>query len=193
MQKIIFFVICVFFLGCTDPMECSESNRYVGINVISTDNIDSIHFFINKRKICSASQVMMLCKESSKTNEMYAVDGDEEKNRCVGEDYLEWRVYHCYVGEIFGVDDVDSSALGIDLFTSANKISINFPQFVMGGLYINVISVGDTAKWFGYDENPVKPYFDDFKAPSLSTRKGCSDGFCLATIPMPQRDVCHDK
>lgn len=37
------------------------------------------------------------------------------------------------------------------------------------------------------------PFSDNFKSPASSNRVGCYDGYCVAMLPMVDKDVCYDK
>ena len=70
---------------------------------------------------------------------------------------------------------------------------INTSQVILGGRHINIIPETDTTKWFGYDQNPIRPYFDEFNTPALSMRMGCNDNYCMVALPMTQKEICRDK
>jgi hypothetical protein len=200
MRKVLFFLIIfgIVFVGCYEgDIECSSSDHYVSLDVFTTDNIDSIHFYINKKQVCYGNvgtyHEMIICDDTLATGYMVAVNDVENANKCVGTEKIIWRVFHCFVGGIPGVDDDNAGVLDLELFDSVNKMHINFSRITLGGLYVNIIPEKDTTKWFGYTDNPVRPFFSEFNAPSVSTRMGCYNGYCIATSPMTERDVCCDK
>ena len=89
--------------------------------------------------------------------------------------------------------DFDSSKMSIEVFIKGDINNIETDFTVIGGNYINVIPEQDTAEGFGYEENPIRPFFDVFDSPASSNRAGCYDGYCVATVPIVEEEYCYDK
>ena len=197
MRKILtFFLISAgtLFWGCYEgDLECSESSHFVSLDVITTNNTDSVRFYINNMQVCYGNvgtyHEMTICDDSLATGYMVAVN-DVENVKCVESEKKIWQVFHCFIGEL---SDVNADVLDLELFDSTNLENVSFSRIALGGLYINIIPEQDTAKWFGYKDNPIRPYFSEFNAPSVSTRMGCFDGYCIAALPMTEKKICWDK
>ena len=180
-KVIIFFVIVLIsllFFGCYEGVktECYDSNRYVFLKIISMTDIDSVHFFLNNRRVCvvGLSENKYQCDDSTlKVSE----------NDCPV-----WNVFSCGLGPLENVD-FDSSKMSIEVFIKGdiNRIETDFT--VMGGNNINVIPEQDSTKWFSYKENPLGQIYG---SPQLSNRVGCYDGYCVATLPIVKEEFCYD-
>ena len=172
---------CGLFCGCYEGIEtkCYDSNRYVFLKIISMTDIDSVHFFLNTRRVCvvGLSENKYQCDDSTlKVSE----------NDCPV-----WNVFSCGLGPLENVD-FDSSKMSIEIFIKGDINNIETDFTVIGGNYINVIPEQDTAEWFGYEENPIRPFFDVFDSPASSNRGGCYDGYCVATLPIVKEEFCYD-
>ena len=79
------------------------------------------------------------------------------------------------------------------MFDGSQEKIISIDKPFSSNNMINIIPESDTAEWFGYKENPIRPFFDVFDSPASSNRAGCYDGYCVATLPMADNDFCYDK
>ena len=186
---ILFFMVIGVFLGCpTEELECTDSNNFVNLNVLTTDNVDSIHFNIG------VFHNILICEDSSAKGYLSAIMADDAPDECdTPNKKLIWKGFHCFIGNSSDHVDIDSSILSLEIFSSAGSSMINTSQVILGGRHINIIPETDTTKWFGYDQNPIRPYFDEFNTPALSMRMGCNNNYCMAALPMTQKEICRDK
>ena len=196
---ILFFMVIGVFLGCpTEELECTDSNNFVNLNVLTTDNVDSIHFFLNKKQVCHSNigvfHNILICEDSSAKGYLSAIMADDAPDECdTPNKKLIWKGFHCFIGNSSDHVDIDSSILSLEIFSSAGSSMINTSQVILGGRHINIIPETDTTKWFGHDQNPIRPYFDEFNTPALSMRMGCNNNYCMAALPMTQKEICRDK
>lgn len=52
----------------------------------------------------------------------------------------------------------------------------------------------DSAQWLNHTHNVVDDVFFAYLDLAGSWLwEGCSDGFCVATIPMREKEACYDK
>ena len=78
---ILFFMVIGVFLGCpTEELECTDSNNFVNLNVLTTDNVDSIHFFLNKKQVYNIDIVflnnILIYEDSTEKGYMSAIMAD---------------------------------------------------------------------------------------------------------------------
>lgn len=200
MWKILWFILALILcsiLGCYpngDGMECFGKDRYASLNFLTTTPVDSVQFYLDEQRICYGDvghyYKLVVCK-SLTTDADVASDFFSEK--CMAsEKEKTWTIFHCYVGEPFDGVVVSSKELRVKVF-STNREKIDIPLGSLGGLITNVFPERDSAEWFGYRDNPIRPFLDDFYSPALSMRKGCFNGFCVASLPMADEEVCYDK
>lgn len=190
--------ICGLFGGCYDgEMECYDSNRFVSLNFLTTDEFDSIQLYLNEKHICYGDvgvyYEQIICQDTGRFL-VATVVSEADVDKCVlSEENPIWYGFHCFVGKPSDGIDVNSAKIRAQIFYKDEKSWIETPLNTWGGNYVNVIAESDTTRWFTYDKNPVRPYFDDYDSPSSSNRVGCYDGYCVATLPMADKDVCYDK
>lgn len=193
-------VSCV--LGCyEDDGICYDSKRFVSLSIVSTSNIDSVQFFLNNQRICIGNtgidQKMVICKDKSRETSdamILMLLSEVDLNNCDrSEEYPMWTGFDCLVNGAFDTVKVDSSKLGVNVFSNGRKTIIETDFVVSGGLQVNVISEQDTTRWFGYKENPAIPQHEAFENPAKSNRNGCFEGYCVATFPIARKEVCYDK
>ncbi|WP_295070956.1 hypothetical protein [uncultured Fibrobacter sp.] len=193
-------VSCV--LGCyEDDGICYDSKRFVSLSIVSTSNIDSVQFFLNNQRICIGNtgidQKMVICKDKSRETSdamILMLLSEVDLNNCDrSEEYPMWTGFDCLVNGAFDTVKVDSSKLGVNVFSNGRKTIIETDFVVSGGLQVNVIPEQDTTRWFGYKENPAIPQHEAFENPAKSNRNGCFEGYCVATFPIARKEVCYDK
>ncbi|MBQ3778501.1 MAG: hypothetical protein II835_10585 [Fibrobacter sp.] len=190
------------FWGCyEDDGICYDSKRFVSLSIVSTSNIDSVQFFLNNQRICIGNtgidQKMVICKDKSRETSdamILMLLSEVDLNNCdLSEEYPMWTGFDCLVNGAFDTVKVDSSKLGVNVFSNGRKTIIETDFVVSGGLQVNVIPEQDTTRWFGYKENPAIPQHEAFENPTKSNRNGCFEGYCVATFPIVRKEVCYDK
>ena len=198
--SIFFVLLFIFFDGCFDEKsECTDSERFVGLSILSSSDIDSVQFYLNYRRVCYGStglrQKMVICKDSTerKYAKLMLLAEVNMENCMVSEDNAIWYGFDCLVGGGADSIDVDSSELSVKFFWGDKEKEIKTDLFVMGGSLINIVPEKDTAKWFSYQENPARPKHESFESPAKSDRMGCFDDFCFAKIPMEEKEFCYSN
>ncbi|MBR6449451.1 MAG: hypothetical protein IKS96_05845 [Fibrobacter sp.] len=138
-----------------------------------------------------------MCKDKSqKTSDVMKLMllSEVDLNTCdSSEEYPVWTGFDCLVNGSFDTVKVDSSKLRVNIFYKGHQSKIETDFVVMGGMQVNVIPEQDTTRWFGYKENPAIPQHEAFESPAKSNRKGCFEGYCVATFPIARKEVCYDK
>ena len=134
MQKIssiLFFMVISSLLGCqTEELECTDSNHFISLNVLTADNVDSIHFLLNNRNICHGNvgnfYNLLICGDSSVNGYLSAIEIDDPSKKCeISDKKTIWKNFHCFIGNSSDEIDVDSSALSLEIFTATEKSTIN--------------------------------------------------------------------
>lgn len=201
LSKIFFILttaICGLFCGCYDgETECYDSSQFVSLNFLTTDEFDSIQLYLNEKHICYGDVGVYYEQIICQNSEWFltaSIASEADIDKCVlSEKNPIWYGFHCFVGMPSDGIGVNSAKIRAQIFYKDENNWIEIPLNAWGGNYVNVIAESDTAQWFAYDENPVRPYFDDYDSPASSNRAGCYDGYCVATLPMTDKDVCYDK
>ena len=188
--------ICGLFCGCYDgEIECYDSREYLIVNILSATNIDSAMISINESQKCYLNEIRLYAKLES---EEFFYDEGVNKNvtdieRCDSvEKCFFWKSAGCILGHSDKID-IDTNYISILLFDGSQEKIINIDKPFSGRNIINIIPESDTAEWFGYKENPIRPLFDVFDSPASSNRAGCYDGYCVATVPIVEEEYCYDK
>ena len=192
-------VISGLFCGCYDgETECFGSSQFVSLNFLTTGKLDSVHFYLNEDRVCEGNigvyYDQILCYQDSNAflTAMIATESDTDK--CILSDEKSiWKAVHCFVGKPSDGVNVGSAKIWLRIFYKNESSRVELPLESFGGSNVNIIAEHDTISWFAYDENPIRPYFDDYESPAASNRVGCHDGYCIATLPMADKDVCYDK
>lgn len=104
-----------------------------------------------------------------------------------------WFAFHCFLGRPKDKINVSSVHLDMRIFNKGNEKEIYVNSTFDGGFAINIIPVQDTAIWFSYTDNPIRPFFSYFNAPASSKRIGCFDGYCVAFLPIVEKEYCFVK
>lgn len=110
-------------------------------------------------------------------------------NCVVSQAYPIWNGFFCEVGPF---DDVElgKSKLSLQVFSDEKEVRIETDYVVAGGYNVNIIPEQDSSMWFSYKENPLD-LIDN--VPDRTTRNGCYDGYCVATLPIVKEKFCYDK
>ena len=120
--SILFFMVIGILLGCpTEELECTDSNNFVSLNVLTTDNVDSIHFFLNKKQVCHSNigvfHNILICEDSSAKGYLSAIMADDAPDECdTPNKKLIWKGFHCFIGNSSDHVDIDSSILSLEIF-----------------------------------------------------------------------------
>ena len=191
--------ICGIFLGCYydgADVECFDTKEYISIHILSTTKIDSADMYLSGEQVCHIKRVYTFVKPA---NEMYFSDKDLHKV-LTGEDLCDsleecpsWYDLGCYLRKPPNKIRTQDTLVSMHLFEGLQRKEQNITIPAIGGNNINVISEQDTAIWFGYKDNPMIPFSGDFRAPASSNRVGCYDGYCVATLPIEDKEYCYDK
>lgn len=204
MQKIskIFLVlataICGLFCGCYEgvDVECFDSKEYISIHILSTTKIDSADIYLNGEQVCHINNAYHFVKPASKE---YFYDKDFHKV-LTGEDLCDslekcpsWYNLDCYLRKPPDKIRTQDTIVSMHLFEGLQKKEQNIIIPAMGGNNINVISEQDSVIWFGYKDNPMISFSEDFRSPASSNRAGCYDGYCVATLPIVEEEYCYDE
>ena len=188
--------ICGLFCGCYDgETECFDTREYLIINVLSATNIDSAIININGSQKCYLNEIRLYVKREDEI--FFYDDGINKKvvdiEHCdSAEKCLSWQSAGCILGHSDKID-VNANYVSVLLFDGLQEKNINIDKPLSGKKIINIIPASDTAEWFGYKENPIRPFFDVFDSPASSNRGGCYDGYCVATLPIVKEEFCYDK
>lgn len=199
--RFIFFLLFLILLGCVpygEEQECFDVDRFVSLNFLTTDNIDSIHFYLNNQQVCYGNMgsfhETLICKKSSENEYLSAEKVGENVGQCdTSANEPIWKGFHCFLGKPSDKIKIDSFNIDLKIYNPEGSAKIKIAQILSGGNIINIVSDRDSLQWFGYDDNPIRPFFDEFNSPSSSKRMGCFDGYCVATLPMVEKEVCYDK
>ena len=104
--------ICGLFGGCYDgEMECYDSNRFVSLNFLTTDEFDSIQLYLNEKHICYGDvgvyYEQIICQDTGRFL-VATVVSEADVDKCI--DQLKKSLL-----EELGKDDVDIAVLAIHL------------------------------------------------------------------------------
>lgn len=198
MSWLLLSLVLCSILGCYpdgESMECFAAERYISLNFLTTSQVDSVQFYLGEQRICNENvgryHKIVVCK-SSTTDDASADSGYFSERCMLSEKEKVWTIFHCYVGEPSDGVDVNSGKLSVVVFSETLE-RVDVSQGSFGGQIINIFPEQDSTEWYGYKDNPIRPFFDDFNSPTISMRKGCFNEFCVASLPMVDKEVCYEK
>ena len=81
------------------------------------------------------------------------------------------------------------------ILLSESKVEMNAVQIKINTSTQIFESIKEISSLAGNElgDEEILSYFDDYESPAASNRVGCHDGYCIATLPMADKDVCYDK
>ena len=200
------------FWGCYDgETECFPPGARFYHN--STLDVDSVQFYLDDERICYEQLIVedgictncpkikgnlfenIMC-QNSVDDESYSFFsfGDEYINNCVAtEDFPIWRAFDCSINEKLYKKSIDSLKLTMHVFLKNESKKIELGIKIADGNHYNIIAEQDTALWYSYTSVTMRDYFDYYGPASAWKRSGCYDGYCVAILPMAEKDVCYDE
>ena len=190
--------ICGLFCGCYDgETECYDSRKFVSLNFLTTDGFDSIYFYLNENRVCYENIGVyydwVLCRQDSNQFLTAMEVSESDISKCISSDEDPiWKGFHCFIGEPSDRVDVGIAKMRAQIFYKNEITWMETPLKSWGGDYVNIVAEHDTSRWFAYNDNPIRPYFDEFRSPASSNRAGCYDGYCVATLPIVKEEFCFD-
>ena len=205
--------ICGLFCGCyyDGETDCFPPGANFYLN--STSDVDSVRFYLNSERICYERLIIEdgLCTNCAKIkgnlfenircrtsaeDESYSFlsFGDEFIDSCVAsEEFPIWKTFDCRINEKMYKKTIGSSKLKVHVFSSNRSEEIEIGIKIADGNHYNIIAEQDTAAWYSYTAVTLRDYFDYYGPADAWERIGCFDGYCVARLPMVDKDVCYDK
>ena len=210
--KVLGLLYCMLvgiLLGCDyDGTECFPNLR---INFMSTSDVDSVQFYLNGEQVCFTRPVFdplcencadakggvvvghILCEFSRDEGYVYLSRDEESTKRCARSDGSAiWVTYECHINENNYGKPLDSLTLTLRILSKENT-DVRVMPLLQSGNHYNIIADKDTAQWYSYTKESMSDYFSYYGPPSTWQRIGCFDVFCIAKLPMSNKDVCYDK
>ena len=213
-SRFIYFSLFIVLLGCVpyeDPTECFPALR---INFKSTSDVDSVHFYLNNELVCFEKPIdfegrckncleakgfmteNVICATSAEDSNYIFMSRDAEKEKqCFqSENFLKWVDYECFVSEKHYRKSLDSLTFQAQIFSNESMKTIQPSIIFHSGNRYNIMLEQDSAQWLNHTHNVVDDVFFAYLDLAESWLwEGCSDGFCVATIPMREKEACYDK
>lgn len=226
LSKIFFILttaICGLFCGCHEGFEtrCYDSSQYVFFKIISTTDIDSVHFFLNNQRVCEVglSEKEYLCNDSTKKVPVYiqptseiVPDGcklqndmwicTEKKDGLSMMREFEYNADNCVVSDDYPVWNIFSCGLGplegVDFDSSKMSIEFFIKEKVNRLETEFVVMGGNNIKVIPEQDSAKWFSYKEnlldqiYDSPELSNRAGCYDGYCVTTLPIEKEEFCYD-
>ena len=192
-KLLILFISIVFFESCGEE----ESECFPGLraNYITTSDVDSVHFFLNNKRICENynyenddegfllySILYRTIIDGNDTTLIAHNDNDISK-WSLSQNALIWKYYECIVDRR---DDIDSSKITLVIYSNKgiNELKTDY-NFVSGNKY-NIIAIQDTTEWYSYSDS-----FLSADPPETWEREECHIGHCFARKKI--KEICFEK
>ncbi len=216
MRKKVFFLLFVavaVLLGCNSYDGKYECFPNIRINYMTRSDVDSVQIYLNDTRICYEKPVVVggkcencseakggfleeqiLCKTSK--DEGYVFLSREKKNieQCVQSENINvWVVYECVLNEKNYGKSLDLLSLKLIDFSQKEENVVHVGVDLRSGNHYNVMPEQDTTEWYSYTQNSMRNYYDYYGPQEAWQRIGCFNGFCVASLPMVDKEVCYDK
>ena len=216
MRKVSYFLLLVViatFVGCNSYDEKYECFPDVRINYMTRSDVDSVHIYLNGSRVCYEKSVMVdgrcencpeakggfgdeqiLCKTSKDEGFVFLSREKNNLERCVQSESLDiWVVYECELNENSYGKSLDLLLLSLIIFSQKEEKTVQVSADLHSGNHYNIMLEQDTIKWYGYTHDSMRDYFDYYGPPEAWQRMGCSEGYCVASLPMVDKEVCYEK
>ena len=208
-SRFIYFSLFIVLLGCAPYEDHSVYFPAIRINFMSTSDVDSVHFYLNNEQVCFEKPILFegdckncleakgytieyaICKTSTEDSNYIFMHRDTEKEKqCIqSENFLKWVNYECFVSEKHYGKSLDLLAFQAQIFSNESVKTIQPSIIFHSGYLYNVMLEQDSAQWLNHMDDV---FFDLFDLAGSWLWEGCSDGFCVATIPMREGEGYYE-
>ena len=188
--------ICGLFCGCYDGE--TECFPVVSLNIITSERIDSVQFYLNDERVCVGGKGFLssdeICHSSLSADHFVGLSRDS--NKCLSsEEYLSWTNLECFIDEKEYKRSLSSFNLTLDIFSDKGKQKIEMNMTYHSKKHYIIISEQDTTKWYSYSEQSTEYIYNYYGSESTWERMGCYEGYCVAMKPYSDilKENCYDK
>lgn len=195
MRVVHFFVAILFVLvGCffydDGLLSCEDSDDFIVVSVISPTYIDSVNIFADGELLYHRSYNALYLKENrGQYYYSYLSNDSTIPKSCLQVFCDTLRVLGCRIRFEGG-----QKAVNLQIYQSKIETEIDVKKIMNeGGVYINIIPEQDSTVWFSYTYNPTIYSVENFNSPATSTRLGCFNEYCFASLPMLKRQFCKEE
>lgn len=186
----ILLTFCTFILASCleteDPDTCNriDTKRLTAINIISRTRVKEIKAVVNQNTLCSNNYELLYVKE--KNENLYRLSDIDSLDFFQNKD---WFVSSgCYIKN----DSVMKNQKIMLQVIKYDRIDVlDIDEFLIGRTSISVILESDTSWFFSHDSSLMADGNPEYNF-SISTRKGCHDGYCYVSLPMHEEELCFD-
>ncbi len=213
--RIFVLIFVCIVLGCDPDGEkviCFPESK---IDFRSTSAIDSVHFYLNDKRICSEQEIIVEgicknclqmkgfkhnyieCKTSLDSNLFTPLPyGKEYTEECITSDTFPiWSIFTCNINEHQYGEPLDSLKLVLYIYSGNEPKTIQLQNMIYSNNHYTIIAKEDSAKWLSYKWYTADPFEQHYQSLHNNYEKWlrdkCSNEFCI-TSTMLVTHVCYE-